>query len=283
MSTRPKIAVLMTCHNRRAVTLKCLESLKAARNDAFELDVYLVDDGSSDGTGDAAAAAYPGLRLLRGDGSLFWCGGMRAAWSAALQEPHDFYLWLNDDTELERDSLVNLLNAYREFEGEAHGRVIVVGRIVDARTERTAYGGYLRRNGLSRLRFRHLQPGERFCDAMNGNCVLTPACAVRDVGLLSRKFRHGHGDLDYGLRAKSRGYRIVQVEQPVAYGERNIAYEDKQSQLTLSNYKFILTNPKGLRPAEWYVFCRRHAGWMWPLNFAFRYVKMAAFPERLLK
>ena len=68
-----------------------------------------------------------------------------------MQEPHDFYLWLNDDTELEPDSLVNLLNAYREFEAEAQGRVILAGRIVDAKTGRTAYGGYLRRNGLSRL------------------------------------------------------------------------------------------------------------------------------------
>jgi len=62
-----------------------LGELKAARNDAFELAVYLVDDGSSDGTGDAAAAAYPGLRLLRGDASLFWCDGLERGFAGAAR------------------------------------------------------------------------------------------------------------------------------------------------------------------------------------------------------
>lgn len=47
-----KIAILLTCHNRRRATIKSLSSLYNAinliPNDC--VDVYLVNDGSTDGT-----------------------------------------------------------------------------------------------------------------------------------------------------------------------------------------------------------------------------------------
>ncbi len=52
----------------------------------LELSVYLVDDGSSDGTGDAVRQAYPSVSVIRGDGTLFWNRGMRKAWEDALKK-----------------------------------------------------------------------------------------------------------------------------------------------------------------------------------------------------
>ena len=55
-----KIAVLLTCFNRRDYTLSCLKSLFTAQKcyneygkDKLNLEVFLVDDGSKDGTSDA--------------------------------------------------------------------------------------------------------------------------------------------------------------------------------------------------------------------------------------
>ena len=112
-----KLAVLMTCHNRREKTLRCLTSLFSCRPEAgLELSVYLVDDGSSDGTGDAVRQAYPSVSVIRGDGTLFWNRGMRKAWEDALKKNADFYLWLNDDTVLYPSALVHLLEASRQME-----------------------------------------------------------------------------------------------------------------------------------------------------------------------
>ena len=45
----PRIAVLITCHNRRVMTLACLDALVANRlPSAVTLAVILVDDGSTD-------------------------------------------------------------------------------------------------------------------------------------------------------------------------------------------------------------------------------------------
>ena len=55
-----KIAVLLTCFNRKDKTLSCLTSLYQALciynnkvEDKVELSIYLTDDGCTDGTGDA--------------------------------------------------------------------------------------------------------------------------------------------------------------------------------------------------------------------------------------
>ena len=98
-----KVAVLLTVHNRREKTLACLEncyrqidSMKG--DDTYSFSVYLVDDGSTDGTSEAVLQTYPQTHVIKGDGSLFWNHGMRTAWDAAAADEQDFYLWLNDDT-----------------------------------------------------------------------------------------------------------------------------------------------------------------------------------------
>ncbi|WP_290503914.1 glycosyltransferase, partial [Akkermansia sp.] len=92
-----KLEVLMTCHNRREKTLRSLAALFSALPEAeLDVSVHLVDDGSSDGTGDAVRQAYPSVSVITGDGTLFWNRVMRTAWEDALQKDADCYLWLND-------------------------------------------------------------------------------------------------------------------------------------------------------------------------------------------
>ena len=66
-----QLAVLMTCHDRRDITLVCLQTLY--QQDAI-FDVFLLDDGSSDGTSEAVKQHYPNVKILPGNGNLFWGG-----------------------------------------------------------------------------------------------------------------------------------------------------------------------------------------------------------------
>jgi len=94
-----KIAALITCHNRRAQTLACLEALyQNALSQDYSLHVILVDDGSTDGTGEAVRELYPSVEIIRGDGNLYWNKGMYRAFGHAMETGFDAYLWLNDDT-----------------------------------------------------------------------------------------------------------------------------------------------------------------------------------------
>jgi GT2 family glycosyltransferase len=80
-----RTAVLITCHNRKPKTLACLAALfNQELSPEVTIDVYLVDDGSTDGTAEAVHQAYPQVKILQGDGSLFWNRGMRKAFAEAL-------------------------------------------------------------------------------------------------------------------------------------------------------------------------------------------------------
>ena len=78
------IAALITCHNRKSKTIACLERLfQQALPLGVLLKVYLVDDGSTDGTAEAVREKFPSVSVISADGSLFWCRGMRLAWKHA--------------------------------------------------------------------------------------------------------------------------------------------------------------------------------------------------------
>ena len=198
------VAVLMTCHNRCALTLACLASLREQVNfDAANL--FLVDDGSSDGTGAAVRAVFPAAQVIEGDGSLFWNGGMRLAWDRAMASDRnfDFYFWLNDDVELYPGTL-NLLLTEADGAVPRGGAVIVAAATQEPGSTVITYGGQRRPDPVRRpLRMQLLQPaGEPLVvDTISGNVVLVSAAVTDRLGNLSPVFEHIFGDLDYGLRA----------------------------------------------------------------------------------
>ena len=85
-NTNISIATIITCHNRKEKTLTCLTDLMNQDViSGIDLNVYLVDDGSTDGTGDAVKQNFPHVNILQGDGTLYWNGGMRFAFSEAMK------------------------------------------------------------------------------------------------------------------------------------------------------------------------------------------------------
>ena len=74
-----KVAVLLTCFNRKELTLNCIEMLHKQQSDDYRLDYYLVNDGCTDGTEKAVAINFSEVNIIKGDGSLLWSGGMRLA------------------------------------------------------------------------------------------------------------------------------------------------------------------------------------------------------------
>lgn len=209
--TPPRLAVLMTCHDRRSLTLACLDRL-VAQTGVPKPDVYLVDDGSHDGTGEAVAAALPHVMVLPGDGTLWWNGGMRRAWAAAASAGIDYdgFVWLNDDVELVPDALERLVAAAREG-ADAGGSAIVAGSTVDPATGAVNYGGSAASTPGRPLRLQLIEPGERArpVDTISGNVVLVSRAAHQRLGNIDPRYEHIYGDLDYGFRARVVGVPVI--------------------------------------------------------------------------
>ena len=69
------------------------------------------------------------MTVLRGDGKLYWNGGMRRAFAAAIAGDYDYCLWMNDDTTLDDGALALLLETERQVRGRGNDAVIVAGAI----------------------------------------------------------------------------------------------------------------------------------------------------------
>ena len=105
-----KIAILITVHNRKEKTLTCIKNiLQQEIPPNFTLQIYLTDDGCTDGTFEAVKKNFPHVTIIKGDGNLFWNRGMNLAWKEAAKSEHDFYLWLNDDTMLKKNAINTLI------------------------------------------------------------------------------------------------------------------------------------------------------------------------------
>jgi GT2 family glycosyltransferase len=254
MDPLKNIAVLMTCHNRVEKTLKCLEHLFAALlPEGHVIEVFLVDDGSTDGTGDQVRDRFPQVYVIQGDGHLFWNRGMIRAWETAVKHrPWDYFLWLNDDTFLFEDAIDVMIKSRRRFEGSC----IICGTILSADHENVNYGGREKNGQIIESVSKCAA-----CDLINGNCVLVPDSVYDSVGMLDPCFHHAIGDFDYGLRAKKCGVVLAVSQIPVAVCEKNQAGNPcfSESVSLLIRIK-SLYSPLGCDPKSYFVYDCRHFG-----------------------
>ncbi len=207
-----RIAVLLTVHNRKDKTLLCLRNLYVQSiPQGYSLDVYLTDDGCTDGTAEAVRAEYPLVNIIEGDGNLYWNRGMYRAWEEAAKKDYDFYLWLNDDTYLFQNAIKSLLNEYLSFNFPS----IIVAFMTSKKQSQVTYGGF-GKDGL-------MSPNGKLqeCKTFNGNCVLIPRQIYKKVGNLDWTYRHAIGDLDYGYRARRAGFKLYASKDFLGICEEN--------------------------------------------------------------
>jgi len=271
------LAVLLTTFNRRDKTLACLAALHAAaRTAALTPTVYLVDDASTDGTPDQVRRLYPQVQLIEG-GDLYWCRGMHRAMATAMARGHDAYLWLNDDTNLHPNALQTLAHCLQERQHHHGPGQIVVGSTLDPDQQRLSYGGERQAAWWKPLTLTLVAPTEapQSIDCMNGNIVLIDHVAAARVGNLDPRFAHAMGDTDYGLRAKRLGVGLWLA--PGLQGECRVnpqhgTFHDRT--LSLPQRWQLMLSRKGLPWRSWLQLTRRHAGWAWPVFFAWPYVRL---------
>lgn len=272
------IAVLLTCFNRKEKTRKCLETLQLDKHP--ECDVFLVDDGCTDGTGQMVKDMFPNVKVLKGDGSLFWNLGMRFAFQEAYKQKYKFYLWVNDDVVFEDDIIGKMVETFEKVASQNNSRkVIVTGYTLDSSHKEITYGGYRLKKALMPIKLQMVQPSSKLeeCDTFNGNCVLIPVEVVNIIGVNCEKYHHSQGDIDYGLSAKKVGCRIVLTNFPVGCCEKNEGariWNDIHYKASLSEKKKVMNSLRYRPKDEWKYFTKKFGGKRWFLRYYFSYIKL---------
>jgi GT2 family glycosyltransferase len=278
MNQHPSVCALLACFNRREKTLACLEALLASRGLAHvKLRVILVDDASTDGTPTAVRERYPRIHVVETEGDLYWCRSMHRAMQLAMKQGHQHLLWLNDDVLPDPDALARLLISHDALRRSPDQPMIMVGSTREPAGPRITYGGERRRGGWNPLAFKHVQPSNvpQAVHTFNGNIVLINQAAAARVGNLDPAFEHAMGDTDYGLRATRLGVGCWLA--PGSYGvcshnPSQGTYRD--ASLPWRQRWALIRGRKGLPVRSWWIFTRRHAGWVWPALFVWPYLRL---------
>jgi GT2 family glycosyltransferase len=216
-----KIAILITSHNRKNLTLKCLSHLFAQKglDSEYEVQVFLVDDGSTDDTGKDIKKQFPMVNVIIGTGDLYWNRGMHLAWKEAIVtgQNFDYYLWLNDDVVL-FDTAVSHLIACAKL---VYSSAIICGVFESEKNSNSiSYGGGNLKGKVyypNQLNTAELQE----CTIINGNCVLIPESVYTAVGLIDPIFPHSLGDHDYALRASKKKIKSYTSQEFIGHCSKN--------------------------------------------------------------
>lgn len=294
-----RIAILYTCYNRREKTLSSLKGLyesvrifnQQSNNEKIEPVVYLTDDGCTDGTADAIRNIYQtqDINILQGTGNLYWAGGMRFAWKEAMKrhEEWDFYLLLNDDTDLFPHCFIELLEALKYCKSH-FGKVGIISGITCANDDVTkiTYGGDVIPNKFNGRQIRLGRSSKpQMVDITNANILLVPKSVVDQIGIFYEGYKHGRADNDYSMQARKKGIPVLITAGACGACENDhetkIQFREKIISMSLRERIGYFSHPLH-STSDYLTFIRRNMLFRYPLAIVFRMME-TYFPKIYFK
>lgn len=236
-----KIAVVLTCFNRINKTKCCMDALykqSVKYKNEIEFDIYVCDDGSTDGTKEMLKQYALNVTILSGS-NLYWNKGMYLAMQSAVLDKHDFYLMINDDVKFYSNFIEIMLNAYKEA-GESCG---ISGATQANRRKLTTYGGRMFHDNC----FLDPNKGVQECNLANWNCFLIDQVVINQVGIIDPNYDHSYGDYDYSMAMQRNGFKVYLAGEYVGTCDRNTldgTFKDKK--LSKKQRFLHFFSPKGM-------------------------------------
>ena len=272
-----EIAVLLTCHNRKKKTLACLASFyEAEKPEGYTFDIFLVDDGSTDGTSFAIKQKYPEINIISGNGSLFWAGGMRLAWNTAMEnKDYNAFLLLNDDVVLYTNFLSYLISSEQYALSKSGRKGIYSAATIDNNTNKVTYGGEKIITNHFIVKRQLLTPKDvpQKCDLTNANILWISKETIDLIGFFDERFVHGIADFDYSLRAIKHGIPVYLAPNIGGVCLFDHGRNWKSSNLSLKERITFLKSPKGLAYSEYLYYIKTHFPLYLPYSFTMLWLK----------
>ena len=209
------LSVVIVALNGRDMTLDCLATIGTAAA-GLKHEVILVDNGSSDGTSDAAKAKFPGLRLIRNADNR---GYGPAANQGIRESAGRIVALVNNDTRLSPGSLRDLVafldatpacgivgpqllhedgRPQHSFDVEPGLATELLNKSLLRRLNARAYP--------SRLQSR-AEPFE--VDNLVGACFVTRKSLAGELGGFDEAFFYLYEETDYCRRTRDRGMKVM--------------------------------------------------------------------------
>ena len=218
-----RLSVVFLSYNTRDLTRQALNSVLAAV-EGLEVEIFVVDNASADGSADMVAEEFPQVKLICNAANVGFAAGNNVA---LRQVTGEYALLINTDTIVRRDALrtmVEFLDAHPEA-GACGCKILDPDGTLQLDSRRgfpTPLAAFCKMSGLSRLFPKHpliahyhmtyLDPEQTAeVEVLSGSCMMVRKAAMDQVGLLDEDYFMYGEDIDWCYRFHQAGWKIYYV------------------------------------------------------------------------
>ncbi len=221
------ISIIIVDYNTPKDTKECLLSLGKVKTNNFKFNVIVVDNASKEMLELSDDDRYPNVEVIRSESNLGFTGGNNLGISYGVKNyQSDYFLLLNPDTVVDPDFLIYLYQSLKEdpqagisgskiyfhrgFEyhsksyrrEERHQVLWYAGGSVDWDNLASFHRGV---DEVDRGQF----DDQTESDFVTGCSLLIKREMIERVGILDKKYFLYSEDVDYSLRVKHAGYKVL--------------------------------------------------------------------------
>ena len=217
--SQPNVAAVVLNYNGKKVTLETLESL--SQMDYPRVDLVVVDNGSTDGSWEAVAEAFPAVTQVKVEENHGISYGVNHGLRHAMERDYDYVLLLNNDIEVAPDMLTEMVKV-----AETDPSIGCVGPKAYYYWDRErlwSAGGILRfKESVTRERGDgEIDRGQYDADGevsyVNGCAMLMRRRALEVTGPWDDDYYLGVEDADWCVRMKRQGFRCVYAHKAILW------------------------------------------------------------------
>lgn len=247
MLEKSKITVIIPVHNRKLYTIHCIESLYSQEN-KHNIEIIIVDDGSTDGTNNEIKKRFPEVHVIIGDGTWWWTKSCNEGIKTALSNQTELLVLLNNDTIAKSDFIKELIKPINQ-----NHNVITGALGLDADTKKPIQTGQVIK-WLTASVFKYpidkrssYYQGLKEVTHLPGRGLAFHKKLIDNIGFLNEKdFPQYFADFDYTHKARRVGYQLY-----CNYDAKLLIYPDESGDLanrmnkSIKNYWNHLFGIKG--------------------------------------
>lgn len=276
-----KVGVVLAVHNRKAHTLQCLQLLH--EQSYKEIQIVMVDDGSSDGTNEAVSSAFPKVHIIKGSGHWWWARSMNVGFHKALALGVDVVISMNNDTLFS----TTLISELVQWHLETPTKVLGCLNTIEKDQSYVFFAGVRKISWWIAKEFKYIKAFNPLTESLkgihptvclNGRGTLIPRTVFETIGFFDAlHFPQYAADYDFALRAVKANFgclinwdiRVSSAIEDTGKGRSFIRQSWGQF------YKSFFNPYASTSIKMWWHYYRKHGGIVWPIGFVMQLLRLS--------
>ncbi|MHB1664293.1 MAG: glycosyltransferase [bacterium] len=219
------VSIVIPVYNQWDYTYMCLKSiLEYTKDNNITYEIIIADDNSSDDTVNIEKYVK-NIKIIRNKNNL---GFLKNCNNAAKYAAGKYILFLNNDTEVQRNWLGNLLQLMESDKSVGiagpkfiypNGILLEAGGIIWNDAESWHFGKY---DNSNRPEYNYIKE----VDYISGACIMIRKELFDDIGGFDERYAPAYyEDSDIAFEVRKRGYKVIYQPESVVVHYENVSYK----------------------------------------------------------